>query len=163
MKDTLGPCVIPRFVMMRVIKDVHSIEPVILIFFNHCRIITCTGETLIRLTVAYNIIISSVRTGRTSSLGNRVMASYLCHNWRVGCKISLHRGDNLPRIGRPESSSHIRLRLKPMQACSREIAQRRWKPRVQLRSFHETRYRTPWDQNEIADTSSWRVRETGWW
>jgi hypothetical protein len=29
---------------------------------------------------------------------------------------------------------------------------------VQLRFFHETRYRTPWNQNEIPDASSWRVR-----
>jgi hypothetical protein len=116
-------------------------------------------ETLIRLTAAYNIIISSVRMVRTPSLGKRVMASHLCHSRRLGCEISLHRGVNLPRTGQPKSSSQKLSRLESLQACSRQIAQRRWKPWVQLRSFHETRYGTPSNWNEIPDASSWRVQK----
>jgi hypothetical protein len=145
----LGPCVIPRFVTMREIKDVHSIESVILKFVNHCRIIAWTGETLIRLTATYKIIILSVRTVHTSSLGKRVMASHLCHS---------RRGVNLPRTGRLESSSQKLSRLKSLQFFSRGIPQRRWKPRVQLRSFHKTRYGTPWNRNELPEASSWRVQ-----
>jgi hypothetical protein len=74
---------------------------VILKFVNQCLIIACTGEIFIRLTVAYKIILSLVRTGRMSSLGKRVMASHLCHSQRVGCKMLLHLGINLTRIGRP--------------------------------------------------------------
>jgi hypothetical protein len=69
MDGTLGPYVIPRFVTMREIRDVHSIELVILKFVNHCRIIACTWEILIRLTTTYKIIILSVRMGHMSSLG----------------------------------------------------------------------------------------------
>jgi hypothetical protein len=158
MEGTLGPCVIPRFVTMQEIKDVHSIEPVILKFVNHCRVIACTGEILIRLTAAYKIIISSVHTGHTWSLGKRVTTSHLSHSQRVGCKISLHWGDNLPRTGPPESSTQKLSWIKSVQACSREIAQWWWKPRVRLRSFHETQYKTPWNRNEIPDASSWRVQ-----
>jgi hypothetical protein len=143
---------------MRGIKDVHSIGPIILKFVNHCGIIAWMGETLIYLTATYKILISSMHTVRTSSLGKRVMASHLCYSRRVGCKILLHRCVNLPWTSWLQSSSQKLSRLKSLQACSTGIAQWQRKRRVQLRSFHETRYRTLWNRNEIPDASSWRVQ-----
>jgi hypothetical protein len=70
----------PTRVAIRVIKEVHSIGPVILKFESHCLTKACAGEILILLTMAYSMSNSMLRTGRTSSLGKRVMANYLCIN-----------------------------------------------------------------------------------
>ena len=61
------PSKIPMFDAMRVTKEVHSIGPVILKFVSHCLTIAFAGETRILLTMVYNIINSSLRTGRGSS------------------------------------------------------------------------------------------------
>ena len=84
MKGMGFPSKIPMFDAMRVTKEVHSIGPVIRKFVSHCLTIACAGEIQILLTVAYNIINSSLRTGRGSSLGKRVIATHLCIKRRVG-------------------------------------------------------------------------------
>jgi len=76
-------------------KEVQSIEPVILKFVSHCLTIGLVGETRILLTMAYNIINSSLRMVRGSSLGKRVMATNLCIKRRVRFWMSLHQGANL--------------------------------------------------------------------
>ena len=77
MKGTGFPSKIPMFDAMRVTKEVHSIGPIILKFVSHCLTIAFAEETRILLTMAYNIINSSFRNGRGSSLGMRVMATHL--------------------------------------------------------------------------------------
>jgi hypothetical protein len=47
MKGITFPSKIPMLEVMRVIKEVHSIGPVILKFVSHCLIIAFTGEILI--------------------------------------------------------------------------------------------------------------------
>ena len=79
-----NPSKIPMFDAMRVTKEVHSIGPVIRKFVSHCLTIAYAGEIRILLTMAYNIINSSLRTGRGSSLGKRVIATHLCIKQRVG-------------------------------------------------------------------------------
>ena len=74
------PSKAPTRVAIRVIKEVHSIGPVILKFESHYLTKACAGEILILLTMAYRMSNSSLRTGRTSSLGKRVMANLLCIN-----------------------------------------------------------------------------------
>ena len=71
MKGTGFPSKILMFDAMRVTKEVHSIGPVILKFVSLCLTIALAGEIRILLTMAYNIINSSFRTGRGSSLGKR--------------------------------------------------------------------------------------------
>ena len=84
MKGTWFPSKMLMFDTMRVNKEVHSIEPVILKFVSHCLTIAFAGETQILLTMAYNIINTSFRTGRGSSLGKGVMATHLCIKRRIG-------------------------------------------------------------------------------
>src|SRR6185312_2956590 len=109
MKGMGFPSKIPMFDAMRVTKEVHSIGPVILKFVSHCLTITLAGETQILLTMAYNIINSSFRTGRGSSLGKRVIATHLCIKRRVilnviasRCKLAM---DNLTRNQTPKLMS----------------------------------------------------------
>ena len=78
MKETRFLSKIPMFDAMRVTKEVHSIGPIIRKFLSHCLTISCAGEIQILLTMVYNIINSSFRTGRGSSLGKRVIATHLC-------------------------------------------------------------------------------------
>ena len=72
------PSKILMFDAMRVTKEVHSIGPIIRKFVNQCLTIAFAGEIQILLTMAYNMINSSFRTGRGSSLGKRVLATHLC-------------------------------------------------------------------------------------
>ena len=74
MKGMGFPSKIPMFDAVRVTKEVHSIGLVILKFVSHCLTIAFAGKTRILLTMAYNIINSSLRTGHGSSLGKRVLA-----------------------------------------------------------------------------------------
>ena len=78
MKGTRFPSKIPMFDVMRVTNEVHPIGPVILKFVSHCLTIAFAGETRILLTMAYNIINSSFRTGHVSYLGERVIATHMC-------------------------------------------------------------------------------------
>jgi hypothetical protein len=67
MKGMTFPSKIPMLEVMRVIKEVHSIGPIILKFLSHCLIMAFTGDILILLTMAYKIINSLLRTGLTST------------------------------------------------------------------------------------------------
>ena len=84
MKGTRFPSKTLMFDAMRVNKEVHSIGLVIRKFVSLCLTIASAGEIRILLTMAYNIINSSLRTGRGSSLGKRVIATQLCIKRRVG-------------------------------------------------------------------------------
>ena len=84
MKGKGLPSKILIFDAIQVTKQVHSIGPVILKFVSHCLTIAFAEEIRILLTMAYNIINSSLRTVRGLSLGKRVMATneesdFECH------------------------------------------------------------------------------------
>jgi hypothetical protein len=53
MKGITFPFKIPMLEATRVIKEIHSIGPVILKFVSHCLIIAFTGEILILLTMEF--------------------------------------------------------------------------------------------------------------
>lgn len=62
----------PTFMVIRVIKHVHSTGPIILMFPNHCLIIALIGEILVFLTMVYRILNLFLHIGLISSRGNRV-------------------------------------------------------------------------------------------
>ena len=164
MKGMGFPSKIPMFDAMRVTNEVHSIGHVILKFVSHYLTKAFAWEILILLTMAYKMINSPLRTGRTSSLGKGVMANHLCIKWRVGFCMSLHRGANLAWTTCPEIWTQNSWWLTPRQACSREIGQRLLKSRWLAKVFQKKMILLP-EKSKVYPhfPSPEECKRIGWW
>ena len=74
----------PKFLAMRVTKEVHPTYPLSQGIYAHCAIMNFTGETFFLLTMAYNNFSSSFLTVQKSFQGKRENPSHLCMNRKVG-------------------------------------------------------------------------------